>query len=340
MSIEKYTQAFGVAGAEEQVRKVIIEDIKDYVDELLEDSLGNLIALKRGIGKEKKKVMLAAHMDEIGLQVIHITEKGFLKIRNIGGVRWHAAYMQSVIFENGVKGIVLCSDNIDKVPQADAVNKMYIDIGAANKEEALEMVSIGDYACFEGGYIELGGGLFSAKALDDRLGCYVIAEALKKLEKPYHDVYFVFTIQEEVGLRGAKISAERINPDLGIAVDVTLSFDVPGGKTGSAVLNGGAAIKVSDSAVLCDAGVVKAMVACAEENGIKYQLDALMAGGTDAGAISLSNQGVKSGGVSVPIRYVHTPRETGSFEDTNAAINLLHKFLEKNIEIVTEIKHV
>ncbi len=266
MLLMELTQAFGVSGYEREIREVIKEAVKGYADEVTVDALGNLIVLKKGSGENKIKIMTASHMDEIGFQVMKIEDKGLIKVRGLGGIPVVATVMNRVKFRNGTRGIVSSTVKIDEIK--NDIKKLYIDIGAQSKEEALKYVQVGDVASYDGEYLELKEDNIVAKALDDRIGCYMAIEALKKLENPYNDVYFVFTVQEEVGLRGATVAAERIKPDLGIALDVTVAHDFPNSGEGSNALGGGAAIKFSDGSVLCDEYLVQEMIKCAEENSI------------------------------------------------------------------------
>ncbi len=332
MDLRKLTQAIGVSGYERKIGQLIAEDIKPYVDELTVDALGNIIALKKGSGKNKKKIMASAHMDEIGFSVTYITEKGFIKVRPLGGHSAFTLYMTRVRFKNGVVGVIGCNDSMDSIKAGD-INKLYVDIGCSSKEEAEKLVKVGDYACFEGEYEELPGNRVSTKALDDRIGCYVAMECLRRMDTPYNDVYFVFSVQEELGLRGARVASNRVKPDIGIALDVTPSFDTPdsAGK-GNGALGKGASIKVIDSSVVCDEYLVEEMVKCAEENNIEYHLDVLPAGGTDAGAMNQSNDGVRASGISIPERYCHSPYGIVDMNDVEACIALLGKYVNREFE--------
>ena len=330
MNIKKLSEAFGVSGYEKEIRAVIKEAVKDYADDIIVDALGNLIVYKKGSGENKKKIMAAAHMDEIGLQAIKIDDKGLIKVRALGGIPVSTTFMNRVKFRNGTIGIVSSTAKMEEVK--NDIKKLYIDIGTQTKEEASKYVKVGDVACYQGEYLELKDNNITAKALDDRIGCYIMIEALKKLDNQYNDVYFVFTVQEEVGLRGSTVAAERINPDLGIALDVTVAHDYPDAPEGSNTLGGGTAIKVSDGSVICDEYLVEEMVKCCEENNIKYQLDVIDMGGTDAGAINKSNFGVRSAGISVATRYVHGPNAFVNMKDTEASIELLSKYVNRVFE--------
>lgn len=333
--LKELVELWGVSGYEKQVSDYIVGQVKDYADEIMKDAIGNLIVLKRGNGEDKKKIMVAAHMDEIGLCVVKITEEGFLKVRKVGGVSAHCSFMNRVIFRNGTVGTVASYAKPEEFKSGE-IEKLYIDIGAGSKEEAEKYVQVGDCAMFEGPYQELAGRNVMAKAFDDRSACHIQIEALKEMETPYHDVYFAFTVQEEVGLFGATTSSERIRPDLGIAVDITGSFDVPGDEHGNVVLGKGAAICVSNALVVCDEEMVEQMVECAKTNQIPYQMDVLTNGGTDAGAINKSYQGVKAVGISIPTRYGHSPNSIINLDDVKACIDLLKTYVEQPLRIVTE----
>lgn len=334
--LKELTQIWGVSGYETQVSDYIVKQVMDYADEIKRDAIGNLIVLKKGNGTNKKKIMCAAHMDEIGVSIVKIESNGMLRIKKMGGVNPHIAFMNRVQFKNGLIGTVGCDDKIENIKAGSTLEKFFVDIGAKSKEEAEEYVRVGDPAMFIGEYVELAGRAIMAKAFDDRSACYIQIQALKQMGTPYHDVYFVFTVQEEVGLFGSTTSAEGINPDLGIAIDITGSFDVPGDAYGNPVLGGGAAIKINDSSVICDEELTQEMIDCAYKYQIKYQLDPLPAGGTDAGGINKSNAGVKAVGISIPTRYGHSPSSIVDMDDLEACIALLSKYVVSPLKIVTE----
>lgn len=333
MTLEEITQTWGVSGLERQVSDKIADQVRDYADELYRDAIGNLIAVKRGCGQDKKKIMAAAHMDEIGLCVVRIMDNGLLKVKQVGGVSALCAFMNRVRFQNGTIGVVGSLEAIETLDTKD-IKKIYIDIGAATKEEAEKYVSVGDCANFCGAFADLAGRNVMSKAFDDRSACYIQVEAMKRMGTPYHDVYFVFTVQEEVGLFGSATSSEWVQPDLGIAIDITGSFDVPGDEHGNPILGKGAAIKINDSSVICDDEMTKGLINCAKEHNIAYQLDALIAGGTDAGAINKSNHGVKVLGISIPTRYGHTPNSIVNLDDIEACIELLKEYVSQELEII------
>jgi len=318
-TLRKLTACGGGSGDESNIRKLIAEEVEPYADEVYTDALGSLIVHKRGMGK---KIMLAAHMDEIGVVVTFIDEKGYLRFSNVGGLYTKNLVGRRVIFDNGIMGVIFSENENPK----SSMLKMYIDIGAKNAEEAGKLVSLGDTAVFEGSFYKKGTKIIS-KALDNRAGCYVLIEAAKRI-KTDNDVYFVFTTQEEVGLRGARTSAYTINPDLALAIDVTDTGDTPEGEKMAVKLGGGAAVKVMDRSVICDSDVRTTLIEIAKKNNIPYQLEIMTDGGTDAGVIHLTREGVKTGGISIPTRYIHSPSEMADEEDIIACINLVCEFVK------------
>ena len=320
--LKKLTLCYGPSGREDNIRKIIEDIAKPYADEIKTDALGNLIVHKKGNGK---KIMVAAHMDEIGVIATVIDDNGFIRFSAVGGLYNKDLLGRRVIFENGVVGVIGSEeDNKDR-----KILKMYIDIGATDKADCEKKVSIGDMATFCADFYENENCVIS-KALDNRSGCYVLLKALEKI-KSDNDLYFVFTSQEEVGLRGAKTSAFSIAPDYAIAVDVTDTGDTPDGIKMVTKLGKGAAVKIMDRSVLCDSFVRSKLAELAAENNISYQLEIMNYGGTDAGAISLSGSGVKTGGISIPTRYIHSPSEMINKNDLKSAIDLLCVFLEAQL---------
>jgi putative aminopeptidase FrvX len=285
------TGLYGPSGKEEAVRQAIQQEIKDYVDEIHEDVMGNLIAVKKGNGSGRK-VMLAAHMDQIGLIVTNIDENGFLRFSNIGGVSPFNVLHRRVVFQNGVTGAVSYETELEEIKNLK-LNKMYIDIGAASREEAKKLVQIGDIAVYHAPMADRENRFFGC-AMDDRAGCAVLVETIKAVKNSPNELFFVFTVQEEVGLRGARTSAYSINPDIGISLDVTITGDTPKSRPMAINLGDGPAVKVKDSSLICHPMVKNLMIQRAEEAGIPYQLEVLEAGGTDSGAIHLSREGVPS----------------------------------------------
>jgi endoglucanase len=326
--IKELVEAYGPSGHEDRIREIIKAKIEDKADELRTDSLGNLIALKKG-KDSSKRIMLAAHMDEIGLIATHIDDDGFIRFSNVGGLSPYMLLGARVLFNGETIGVIDKEGKLDDISKLKH-EKLYADIGATNKEEAAAKVKVGDTASYYRQMDDLGDKLVS-KAMDDRIGCVVLLETLNRLESiPTYDTYFVFTVQEEVGLRGAKTSSFGINPDLGIAVDVTLTGDMPEARRMEVGLGKGPAIKIKDSSVLAHPQVKNLMIDIAEENNIPYQLEVLVSGGTDAGAIHLTREGIPSGALSIPCRYVHSPSEMVDINDVDNSIKLLTQLLENS----------
>lgn len=319
--LDQLTQLFGPSGSERQVAEFIAAQLRPYADEEKTDILGNLMITRYGRGK---KIMVAAHMDEIGLLITYIDEKGFLRFTPLGGVPIAGLAGQRVGFGNGRTGTI----GLEKLerPGDFKLQKLYIDIGAASREEAEEVVRIGEGAVFVGGFEELGSRIM-AKALADRVGCFVAMEACKRT-KSTHQLEFVFTVQEEIGNRGAKTAAYALKPDLAIAVDVTYAGDTPQAAGMSVSLGGGVGIKVFDRSLMTPPQVKQWMAAIAVQGRIPFQWEVAEQGGTDSGAIQLSRGGVPSGVLSVPARYVHSPAEMIDKHDVEAAVALLLALLE------------
>lgn len=319
MLLKRLTECCAPSGRERPVCELIKNEVKDFCDEVYTDSLGNLVAHKKGNGK---KIMLAAHMDEIGIAVTFIEDEGYLRFSNIGGIYPKRIPGRRVVFANGTVGVIESEED----NKENKLSKMFIDIGASDKKQAEELVSIGDMAVFEGEYRQ-SGDIVISKALDNRVGCYAIIKALQKV-KTDNDLYFTFTSQEEVGLRGAKAAAYSLEPDYALAVDVTDTGDVPGCAKMAVKLSKGAAVKVMDRSILCDSDVRSTLIELSKRNNIPYQLEVMTDGGTDAGAIHISRGGVKTGGISIPTRYIHSPSEMVSMSDVNACIDLICAFCE------------
>lgn len=320
--IKELTEAFGPSGNEGVVREIIKKHIAQHVDEVRADALGNLIAFKKGTpktGVQSRRIMFAAHMDEIGVIVTYVDEKGFLRFTRVGGVFPLTLLGGRVVFEDGSVGII-GREKPEKRDEFPRIEKMFIDVGAVDKQHVDR--EIGDMASFSRPFVDLGQRL-TAKAFDDRIGCAVLVQTVLDLETSPHDVYFVFTVQEEVGLRGALTSAFAVEPDVAVAVDVTMTGDTPEAHPMAISLGDGPAIKVKDRGMLAHPGVKEWMVKTAERLGLPYQLEVLEAGTTDARAIQTSRAGVAAGVLSIPCRYVHSPSETIDFGDVQNAVKLL-----------------
>ena len=327
--IQKLVETTGPSGFEYEIRDVIREAIGDSADEIRVDALGNLIA-KKGTQKENgMRVMVSAHIDEIGLMVTHIEEKGFARFTNIGGINPLTCYGGRVVFMDGTRGVI-GMDGLErgKMPKLD---NLYIDTGATSKEDC--PVNVGDVCGFERPFLDLGKRMV-AKSMDDRIAAAIAIETLRQLESTPHEVHFVFSTQEEVGLRGATTAAYGVDPDVGFAVDVTRSGDMPRPSTKMATaLGDGPAIKVRDSSFIADPRLVDWMVKSAENAQIPYQLEVLTAGGTDGRAIQMTRGGVPAGCVSIACRYIHSPSEMVDSDDVENAVKLLVKILSEPIQL-------
>ena len=319
--IQKLVESVGPTGYESQVRSVVREEIEAYVDEVRVDAMGNLIARKGKVEPDGLKLMLAAHIDEIGVMVTQVDENGFVRFTTLGGVRPYYCIGGRVRFLNGTAGVISL-EPMDDATKLPTFEQLYIDLGLTSNVDA--PVNIGDVATFDRPFLDLGNRLV-AKALDDRIGAAVLIATLHQLKSTPHQLYFVFSVQEEVGVRGATTAAFGIDPDLGLAVDVTKTGDTPQRtKVRMEVsLGKGPAIKVRDGGMLADRRVVDWMVRAAEKLGLPYQMEILEAGSTDARAMQLTRAGVRAGCLSIPCRYVHSPSEMVDLSDVQHAVQLL-----------------
>lgn len=323
--LRSLVEAFGPSGHEHVVRALIAEQIAGAADEVRTDALGNLIALKRGDGTGHR-IMLAAHMDEIGVMASYIDEKGFVRVQPIGGVSPLLEVGGRVLFANGTVGVV-SYEKLAPGEQVPPIDKLYVDVGASSRQDC--PVRLGDAACFLQPLVTVGGHL-TAKAMDDRIGCAVLLETVRALGTTPHECCFVFSSQEEVGTRGAMTAAFGVAPDIGLAVDVTLAGDTPEPAVRMAVaLDAGPAIKVKDGGMLATPWVKDWMIDTALSEGLPHQLEVLPGGTTDARAIQTSRDGIPSGCLSIPCRYVHSPSETVSAADVANAVRLLTAMLRR-----------
>lgn len=325
--LKQLTEATGPTGKENEVRKIVRSLVEKYADEVLIDVMGNLIARKGKKADNGLRIMLSAHIDEIGVIVTHVDNNGFVRFTSVGGVRAYSCFSARVKFTNGTIGVI-GMEPTNSVTEVQPLNKMFIDVGASCLEDC--PVRVGDFGTFLQPFVDLGDRVV-AKAMDDRAGAAVLVKLLQTIGETPHELYFVFSTQEEVGLRGAKTAAYRIDPDLGIALDVTLTGDAPKSATMEVSLGKGPAIKVKDSGMIASPALVQAMCGAAEQNEIPYQLEVLTGGTTDAAAIQLNNDGVAAGCVSIPCRYVHTPSEMVDIRDVENSVKLLQCLLTKPI---------
>ncbi|MBQ7761708.1 MAG: M20/M25/M40 family metallo-hydrolase [Clostridia bacterium] len=303
-----------VSGREDKIREIIKKEVEPYVDEVITDPLGNLIAHKKGNGK---KIMFCAHMDEIGFFATYITDKGFIKISPIGGINFLASAFCEVVSENGVPG-VLVPEKSGEMPTAETV---YIDIGAKTKKQAEAKVSLGDFFVVKPSIKRLMNQRYVGRPFDDRVGCAILIEALKQTESQ-NDLYFVFSTQEEVGSRGAKPATYTLKPDIGIAIDVTGTGDKPGSKPLAIELGKGCTIKLKDSSVICAPSLIKSMRKIANENKVKYQDEVLPYGGTDTSVMQTTAGGALAGAISIPSANIHSSVEMIDMLDVKEAVKL------------------
>ena len=337
--LKKLCETPGISGFEERIQKIIKKELEKVTDEVKVDKLGNIIGIKKAkkVSGESppRKVMIAAHMDEIGFMISFVDKDGFLRFAPVGGFDPKTLIAQRVIVHGekdiggviGSKPIHILEEEEKKKPPK--IKDLFIDVGL-KKDEVSKIVKAGDFVTLDRNFKELNDKIITAKAFDDRVGVYVMIESLKRIKDCYVDIYAVATVQEEVGLRGAIVSSFSVEPDVGIALDVTIASDLPGTKEEEMVttLGGGTAISLMDSYTISNKKVVDFLRKVAEENKIKYQTDILLGGGTDAGAIQRSKSGVPACTISIPTRYVHSVVEMCHKEDIENSIRLMSKFLE------------
>ena len=313
--------AFGPSGREDEVREAIAAIAGEYIDDVTTDALGNLICRKKGNGK---KVLFAAHMDSIGVVATYIDEKGFIRFSQVGGLFKGDLINIMVRFANGTRGVISYEE---KTPFKDlTLDNLFIDIGAKDRADAEKQVQIGDFAVFEAPRFEQNG-VLCGPYLDNRIGCVTLLRAMEQVGETDNDLYFVFTAQEEVGLRGAGAAAFAVQPDVAIAVDVTDTGDLPERKTPMAVDMGkGPAVKVMDRSVICTPAVCAALEQAAADCGVATQREILQFGGTDTAALQKTRAGVQAGAVSIPTRYIHSPSEMCAVSDVEDAAKMLARF--------------
>lgn len=328
--IKKLVEAWGPSGFEHQIRDLIRAEVANVADDIQVDALGNLICRMGKAQKDGIRVMVAAHMDEIGLMVSHIDENGYLRFTNIGGLFPHTLYGNRVRFENGTIGSIGVEEGWSDRTRVPDLSAFYVDVSTGDGKSP---VKVGDAAGMWRTMDERGSRLI-AKSMDDRIGCAIAIEAMRRLKQAGgpHEMVFAFTVQEEVGLRGATTAAYAIRPDLGIALDVTLTGDTPKGAKMAVRLGKGVAIKALDGRHIVPPAVKDLLIKTAEANKIPYQIEILTGGTTDAAAIQLAQSGAPSGTLSIPCRDVHTTSETVDLRDVQATVDLLVAVLSKPIE--------
>lgn len=339
--LETLTQTPGIPGREEKIAQLVQEEMNKFCDSVKVDAMGNVIGYKQGTGKlgksPKGRIMLAGHMDEIGFVVKHIDKDGFIRIHPLGGFDARTLMGQKVTVHGkqplpgnlalATKPIHVLTEEEKKKPPK--IKDYFIDVGLP-ADEVKEHVQIGDMVTLERAFSQVGN-TYTSKALDDRVGVYLMLEAVKRLSEHQADLYLVATTQEEVGLRGALTSAYGVEPHVGIALDVTIAADTPGSEEAEQItkLGEGAAIKLLDSASISNYRLVQKFRDMAEQKNIAYQMEILSRGGTDAGSIQMTRAGVPVITLSVPCRYVHSVNEMIHRDDLEASVKLLSSFLEE-----------
>ena len=327
--IQKLVETPGPPGHEAQVRQVIRAEVEPLADEARIDALGNLLVRKGSRQANGRRIMLAAHMDEIGLIASHVDERGFVRFTTLGALSPHTLPGNRVRFMNGTIGVI-GAERREQPEELPSFEKMFIDVGAASREDC--PIKIGDAAAFERPFLDLGDRLV-AKAMDNRAGVAVMIEVLRRLESTPHEVYFVFSVQEEVGRRGATVAAFGLDADIGLAVDVTAAGDTPNGLKREISLGKGPAITLRDGGLLADRRVVNWMRRTAETMGLAYQLEVIALGGTDSHAIQVTRAGVPSGSLLLPCRYIHSPSEMVACRDMEDATRLLAALFSAPVEL-------
>lgn len=324
----------GAPGFEQRVREIVLREVTPLVDSVSVDNMGNVIAVKKG-KDSSKKVMIGAHMDEIGFIVTHIDDNGFVRFHTLGGFDPKTLTAQRVIIHGkkdlvGVMGSkpihVMTPEERNKVPKT---TDYFIDMGMS-KEEVEKYISVGDSITRDRELIEMGD-CVNCKSIDNRVSVFILIEMFRQLENAAYDVYGVFTVQEEVGIRGASVAAQAIQPDFGFGLDTTIAFDVPGAAGHEKVteLGKGTAIKIMDSRTICDYRMVNYMKEIADKNDITWQPEILTAGGTDTMAIQqMTAGGSIAGAVSIPTRHIHQVIEMAHKQDIRGSIDLLQRCVE------------
>lgn len=319
------------SGDEKEIREFILNEIKDSCEYNV-DSLGSIIAFKKGKKAPKNKVMICAHMDEVGFIITDITSDGYLKFGLVGGIDTKVI-VNRVVTVNGIDGVIglkpvhLLSD--DEKNKSPSLKSLFIDIGAKDREEAEKYVSLGDYAYFKNDFYELGNGMIKSKALDDRIGCMLMIELIKSdLE---YDTYFCFNVQEEVGLRGSACTSYSVQSDISVVLESTTAGDLCGVTGGDrvCVLGNGPVVSFMDGRTIYDKDLYNLAMSVAKDNGIKVQTKTAIAGGNDAGAIQTSGRGSRVMAISLPCRYIHSASSVVKADDINETRKLLKKLLPR-----------
>lgn len=323
--LKTLADAYGATGRETKVANVIEGLVREHVDSVRRDNLGNLICVKNGTDPNGKRIMLSAHMDHIGFIVAAVEKEGFLRVAPVGGIGLNVSQTRHVSFENGVQGVLVRQPL--KEGETAAMKHFYIDIGAKDAEEALSMVQLGDVAVYANDCFRLGQHRVAAPAMDDRVACALLVSLLKDLPPIRDTVVAVFSTQEEVGCRGAKTAAYGVEPDVGIALDVTANGDTPEEKLPAVKLGDGICVKIMDQCSISNPELVQELLTAGEKAGVPTQREVLPFGGTDAGSMQLTRSGVRVCTLSIPCRNVHSACEVIDLRDVEAGKRLLMEYL-------------
>ncbi|MBR1482459.1 MAG: M42 family metallopeptidase [Ruminococcus sp.] len=331
--LQRLCTANGISGDEDSVRELIIREIRDFADDITVDNLGNLLVKKKGRHAPVNKLMLSAHMDEVGLMVVDVTSDGYLKFDEVGGIDRRVVLGQRVVVgKNRIPGVIgIKPVHLTRGEESTAIpeyTEMYIDIGADSREDALNFVRFGDSVCFDSAFRE-NDYTICGKAIDDRFGCLVLIDLIKS--DLAYDTDFAFVVQEEVGLRGAKTAAYTLQPDFALVVETTTAADIPEIDTNRQVchLGEGAVISVMDRSTIYDKELVHVAMETASEIGVKAQYKRAVAGGNDAGIIHKSNGGVRTLAISLACRYLHAPSCVADKEDCESVLRLVQAMAER-----------
>ena len=329
-TLQTLLSVYGPAGQEHAVADKLRELLSGHVDSMKTDALGNLIVEKFGSDENARTIMISAHMDHIGLVVTHIEKEGFLRVHAVGGINPGSVWGRKMVFDDGTPGICVIEPNTKGKTKPEMAD-LFIDIGASSREEAEKMVAIGDVAVYAPDFTALGRHKVASPAMDDRCACALLAELMMYADSQKHNIVGVFSTQEEVGLRGATVAAYTVQPDVGLALDVTAWGDTPETKLPAVKLGEGPAVKIMDRSMIATPWVRDKLFEAAEAAGVSVQREVLAFGGTDGGAIQKSRGGVPTGTLSIPCRYVHSANEVIDMRDMEGALKVLLQFVDLSL---------
>jgi tetrahedral aminopeptidase len=335
--LQELSEAIGVSGKEEAVRKIILNAIDGHADDIRIDPLGSITAVKKAKGKSKMRVMLAAHMDEVGFMVTGADGDGSLRFTNIGGIDDRILPgLRVKVGDSQIPGVILWTPiHKNRDQNTKKLDGLRIDIGASSKDEATGKAKAGDRIAFDSQYMEIGDKMLRGKSFDDRVGCSLLIDILQGRPYPV-DVLAAFTVQEEIGLRGARVAGQSLKPDIAFALEGTTANDIPNPAADpdedydinpTTRLGDGPALTVMDRSIIVDPRVLGFLRQTADDNGIPYQLKTMLGGGTDAGSIHTTWGGVPSGVISVPCRYIHSPTAFMNRDDYDNTLKLIQAVL-------------